>query len=591
MMAPAGVAHHGMLQHAPMPMQPQHPHQHQLAPQPHHPHLAQQQQQQQQQHQQQQLQQHAANVHSMTMAPGAHHHGGAPVPMAQPHHLPPHQAHQQHQQAAAAAAAQQAQNNAIEAAKRRSRKPTDKTMPDGVEDVVVGDGVQRYRDLRDFERRLDATMTRKRLDIVDSVQRNGPKRYKTLRIWVSNTVENQLWQTDSAGVNVDSFDFSTNAEASYRVKIEGRLLDDDDDDDEGAEGADETKTDESKAAKEAGNEADGGDAMETDDAASVKAKPPRYRFTQFFRAMSAEYVVKKSRAAAQNGANDAEPRPVEWKRPEQRPPNAPGQPNLPPAPVPEFDELTFKRPGDDNVNIVINLFRYEEPERFALDEVLSDIVDMQEATRAEAVMGLFEYIRLQNLQEDEEKRNFRCDDLLRRLVNNDIGYVPMLHEYVNAHIRPLPPIQLPYTIRVDEAFHRNNPQPTIYDVRVTVDDPLRAQLRPFVQNPQYIGLLRDVGVLDEQLAVLVQAISMSKSKHEFLSGLARDPARFVRQWLSSQKRDLDMIMGESVRGGAGSDLAGEAWRRGGKGSVWASQNARESVNLHLAKQPLIPRTA
>lgn len=111
----------------------------------------------------------------MPMAPGAHHHGGAPVPMAQPHHLPPHQAHQQHQAAAAAAAAQQAQNNAIEAAKRRSRKPTDKTMPDGVESVVVGDGVQRYRELRDFERRLDATMTRKRLDIVDSVQRKGPK--------------------------------------------------------------------------------------------------------------------------------------------------------------------------------------------------------------------------------------------------------------------------------------------------------------------------------------------------------------------------------------------------------------------------------
>lgn len=362
------------------------------------------------------------------------------------------------------------------------------------------------------------------------------------------------------------------------MKIEGRLLDDAEDD----EGADEENTDESKAAKENSNE--GGDVMETDGPAAAKPKQPRYRFTRFFRAMTAEYVTKKSRAAAQNG-DDAGPRPVEWKRPE------PGQPNIPPAPVAEFDELTFKRPGDDNINVVINLYRYEDPERFELDEILADIVDMQEATRAEAVMGLFEYIRLQNLQEDEEKRNFRCDDLLRRLVNNDIGYIPMLHEYVNAHIRPLPPIQLPYTIRVDEEFHSNNPEPTIYDVPITVDDPLRAQLRPFVHSPQYIGLLRDVGVLDEQLAVLVQAVSMSKSKHEFLSGLSRDPARFVRQWLSSQKRDLEVIMGESVRGGAGSDLSGEAWRRGGKGSVWASQNARESVNLHLAKQPLIPRTA
>lgn len=69
---------------------------------------------------------------------------------------------------------QQQQQEAMqfEMAKRRSRKPTDKNLPDGVDDFTVGDVAQRYRDLRDFERRLDATMTRKRLDIVDAVTRS-----------------------------------------------------------------------------------------------------------------------------------------------------------------------------------------------------------------------------------------------------------------------------------------------------------------------------------------------------------------------------------------------------------------------------------
>lgn len=68
---------------------------------------------------------------------------------------------------------QQAQAHASELAKRRSRKPTDKNMPDGVEDSIVDtEGVQRYKDLRDVERRLDSTMTRKRLDIVDNATRN-----------------------------------------------------------------------------------------------------------------------------------------------------------------------------------------------------------------------------------------------------------------------------------------------------------------------------------------------------------------------------------------------------------------------------------
>lgn len=61
---------------------------------------------------------------------------------------------------------------AQQAARLKSRKPTDKNIPDGVEEFVYGDGVQRYRDLRDFERRLDSTTTRKRLDLLDSVNRN-----------------------------------------------------------------------------------------------------------------------------------------------------------------------------------------------------------------------------------------------------------------------------------------------------------------------------------------------------------------------------------------------------------------------------------
>jgi len=68
----------------------------------------------------------------------------------------------------------QAQQQANHLAKLRSRKPTDKNLPDGVEEIVIDHGyvVDAYRQLRDFERRLDATMTRKRLDIVDSLSRN-----------------------------------------------------------------------------------------------------------------------------------------------------------------------------------------------------------------------------------------------------------------------------------------------------------------------------------------------------------------------------------------------------------------------------------
>jgi SWI/SNF-related matrix-associated actin-dependent regulator of chromatin subfamily D len=67
---------------------------------------------------------------------------------------------------------QQAQAQANELAKRRSRKPTDKAIPEGVEDSTIDpDLVLLYNNLRAYERRLDATLARKRLDMIDNVSR------------------------------------------------------------------------------------------------------------------------------------------------------------------------------------------------------------------------------------------------------------------------------------------------------------------------------------------------------------------------------------------------------------------------------------
>ena len=95
---------------------------------------------------------------------------------AGPHHAVPMtqaQINQQHQQ----------QQQANHLAKIRSRKPTDKSLPDGVEETLVGGGdvAVAYKNLRDLERRLDATMTRKRLDIVDSLSRNAKVRSQPTR--------------------------------------------------------------------------------------------------------------------------------------------------------------------------------------------------------------------------------------------------------------------------------------------------------------------------------------------------------------------------------------------------------------------------
>jgi len=160
-------------------------------------------------------------------------------------------------------------------------------------------------------------------------------------------------------------------------------------------------------------------------------------------------------------------------------------------------------------------------------------------------------------------------------------FFPQIPESISAHTSPMDPIKLPYTIRVDEEFHKN-PTPTIYDIRVAVDDPLRQKMIALTSNPQYAANMRQIAALDDQLALVIQALTHSKAKHSFYTALSKDPANFVRRWTNSQRRDLETILGEATRGG-GEDGAGPEFRRGGSNGVWDTPVAREAVRYMLAK--------
>ncbi len=262
-------------------------------------------------------------------------------------------------------------------AQRRSRKPTDRNMPEGVEDLVIGDAVQQYKELRDVERKLDYAMMRKRLDIQDSIHRNV-KRHKTMRIWISNTAENQPWQ--ARGLDENAFDFTTGEDGTYRVKIEGRLLDDDAEDANLLDDSDE----------EPGKDDEMGDG---DGEKAKEVKLPRKKMTQFFKSITVEFEKAKSMSADSMTQ-------IEWKKQQG---------------AADVDCIEFDRKGDENLNVTINLVRDEQPERFRLSHALMQTLDAEEADRAEVVMGLWEYVKAMGLQEDEEKRTVRCDERLRQV--------------------------------------------------------------------------------------------------------------------------------------------------------------------------------
>lgn len=185
-------------------------------------------------------------------------------------------------------------------------------------------------------------------------------------------------------------------EASYRVKIEGYLLDEEDGLGDQVKNEPSTSTTSTPGEKQ-------DESASTQKHTGAESSQKKHRFSHFFQSISVDF----DRSRFRNGSEQS----VEWRRQE----NSHNQPGAVAPAEADFDEFTFKRNGDENINITINLQRHESPERYQLTPELAQVVDMNEATQHEAVMALWEYIRLSGLQEDEERRNFRCDSYLKKV--------------------------------------------------------------------------------------------------------------------------------------------------------------------------------
>lgn len=279
-----------------------------------------------------------------------------------------------------------------EAAKRRAKKPTDRNIPAGAEEIVIGDSVKQYQDLRKTEKRLDAIMTRKRMELLD-VKTPATDKMRRMRIWISNTADNQPWQ--GRGLDENAFDFSTGTESTYKVKIEGRLLDDD-------KGENLSEIDEQDGDGHTRLDDDAMDQDGQDKASKEVASRPSRKLSSFFKSITVEYD------RAKNLQSDGVTL-IEWKKP-QIPPGM----SEPPATA-NFDTLEFERKSDENINCTINLFRDDVPERFALSRELAELIDREDGSRETIITGIWDYAKAMGLEQDEEKRLIQCDDRLRQV--------------------------------------------------------------------------------------------------------------------------------------------------------------------------------
>jgi SWI/SNF-related matrix-associated actin-dependent regulator of chromatin subfamily D len=372
---------------------------------------------------------------------------------------------------------------------RKKAKIKDKIIPQKVRDLVPDS--QSYMDLLAFERKLDATIMRKRLDIQEALKR-PIKIKRKLRVFITN----QYYP----GKQQDNDNDNEDCVPQWELKIEGRILET-----EPNNRAETTATSSSSSSSAAAT-------ATTTTVAGIKAKPKK--FSSFFKSLVIE--LDKDLYGPDNHL-------VEWHRTAQ---------------TAETDGFQVKRHGDQTLKCTILMLLDYQPPQFKLDPRLAKLLSIHTATRPVIIQSLWQYIKVHKLQDNGEKEFINLDKYLQQIFDCERIRFSDIPNKLNMHCMPPDPIVINHMINIEA----NEPKRmSIYDIDVDTDDPIRDQMKNFLSASQTQSLA-EVGQLDAKIHEQIEQINQLRLSREFFMSFSEDPQDFINKWLCSQSNDLKSML-------------------------------------------------
>jgi len=206
----------------------------------------------------------------------------------------------------------------------------------------------------------------------------------------------------------------------------------------------------------------------------------------------------------------------------------------------------IRRTGDQPTKIRIVMHLEHFPEQYKVQQDLGNVLGIKEDSRIGVIQALWNYIKVNGLQDKVDRRVIRADEYLRPIFGVETLMFQHIPELVNRYLMPPDPIILHYT--VNPAIPPSE-RPLAWDVEVkTEDGVMKSRMASTVHASK--ESLQELTKLDEQIALYAQSLHNSYLKRTFLESFAEDPAQFIQTWLASQSRDLESILGSGASEGA-----------------------------------------
>ncbi|KAK6027440.1 SWIB/MDM2 domain protein [Ostertagia ostertagi] len=276
---------------------------------------------------------------------------------------------------------------------------------------------QAYMDLLAFEQKLDATITRKKLDI--QLLKGLKKVKKRLRIYISHTF--------IAGKEPEK-EGDEGTVPMWELRVEGRLIED---------------------------QANGSTAASGHSTPAPPARPlPKRKFSSFFKSLVIE--LDKDIYGPDNHL-------VEWHR----------------TPTTnETDGFQVKRPGDRPVKCTILLLLDYQPMKFKLHPRLAKVLGIAAETRPKIIEALWQYIKTHKLQDPVDHDTVNNDTFLEQVFSCKRMRFMEIPQRLHQLLQQPDPLVLSHIIKHNDGGAEKNT--ACYDIDVEVEDPLKQHMGAFI---------------------------------------------------------------------------------------------------------------
>ncbi|XP_070212154.1 SWI/SNF-related matrix-associated actin-dependent regulator of chromatin subfamily D member 1-like isoform X3 [Littorina saxatilis] len=358
---------------------------------------------------------------------------------------------------------------------KKKKKIADKILTQRVRDLVPES--QAYMDLLAFERKLDATIMRKRLDIQEALKR-PMKQKRKLRIFISNTFFPPKEGEDGE-----------ESVPSWELRVEGRLLED------------------AATAK-------------LSDANKVKRK-----FSSFFKSLVIE--LDKDLYGPDNHL-------VEWHRTASTQETdgfqvkRPGDQNVKCTVLLMLDYQPMQFKLDPRLARLLGIHTQTRP-------VIINALWQYIKTHKLQDPYEREYINCDKyLEQIFDTKKMKFAEIPSKLHPLLMPPDPIV---IN-HVITWRDKGTPWNKSLTSAVRLEGPdakRTACYDIDVEVDDTLKQQMNSFLLSAQS---QQEIAGLDNKIHETVETINQLKTNREFFLSFARQPQEFLNNWLISQTRDL-----------------------------------------------------